>query len=247
MLGQTPHTSRPPTPLPEILVAAKGAAQALFRRLVAVEDFRSETGSVGAYDLKDKRLASDVQEFILMVESLCKRPDFGSDRAEGVTRAIVGLRQQDCFEISLTEALDALTDSEVDFFQKGAAATQVINAIVRISMLLQRTPNIKFVENLSFETAREFAELGNEVSRVLREPEIAKPMASIAQKARALTGELLTAALEGGANISLKLLDQLTELRALTLSVEKMALSKGVNREVQETIATKLRRKLSFS
>jgi hypothetical protein len=215
---------------------------------VAVEDLRSEPGSAGAYDLKDKRLASDVQEFISMVEALCKRPDLGSERTEGVLRAISFVRQQDWFSISLPEALDALTDSEVDFFQKGAAATQVINALVRVSMLLQRTPNVRFVENLSFDTAREFAELGNEVTRVLREEaEIAKPMVSVAQKARALTGELLGVALEGREHISSKLLDQLTELRALTLSTEKMASSEGVNREVEETIATRLRGKLLFS
>jgi hypothetical protein len=248
MLQQSACSPKPPRSLAEILVEAKGAAQALFHRLVAVEDLRAQEGSVGSYDLKDKRLVSDVESFLARVESLCKRPDFGSDRTEAVSRVITALRQKDCFATSLSEALEALSDSDVDFFQKGAAATQVINAVVHISMLVQGSANARFVKTLSFEEARELTGLGNEITQALRsEAGLAKPMTNAAQKARAMTGELLIVALEGGVKLSSALLDQLTELRALTLSVHKMVSSKGVNRDVQEAFAAKLRRKLTFS
>lgn len=243
-----PHNShsRPRQPdLPEMLAQAKAAAQSLFRRLTAVERAQAAPGQHSDFDLKDKTLVSDVQHYIAAVERLCRHPQFDSSRATPIQRGIQNLKNPDHSGFSLPEALSALEESDLSFFEKGAAACQVIGALACISMQVQLAVQSAQSTEVPFEKQRELAEYANHITNALRvDGDSTATLLRVSQSARRVIDEVLMDALSGVTHLSPERIGQMAELRALTLTMERVCSSDEARREIVESIATRLRRGL---
>jgi hypothetical protein len=234
--------------LPETLEQAKGAAQSLFRRLAAVEKSQSAPGQNSDFDLKDKTLVNDVRHYIAAVERVCRHSQFDVSRATPILRGINILQTRDQSGFSLTESLNALEESDLSFFEKGAAACQVIGALTCISMQVQLAVKPAQATEVPFEIQRELAELANQITGALRvDAESIAMHLRVSQSVRRVIDEVLMSVLSGATNLPPERIDQMTELRALTLTMEQVCSSNEPQREIVGAIATRLRRGLMES